>query len=156
MTPLPPLTWATSPSRPYDPAAFRAARNRKAGKPIGGLWTAPATPSGNAWSDVAPTLFGDTDRWSVQQPVTPDPSARVAVIDSFGDLSQLLGRFGLSPDEYEPLWLDFERAAEQYDAIHLTPPGLFDCYENDAHAVWGWDCPTVLWLNQAFTVAARP
>lgn len=132
-------------------------------KPKGGMWTATLIDEedggGSSWTH----LFGNpedfTDElWTLEV----DPSARVLVIDSYGDLSAALDKYpdqvvptgSRSPRYFDARRLDWERVSRDYDAIHISQQGIKDCQGTVVgEAV---DIESTLWFRWKFTETAEP
>ena len=158
-----------SPARVLIPEAFPVpvapTRERRAiAKPNGGLWTSTLRPGpSSAWVEwCRDEQFDDPDAltWHV---LTPDPAARILVIDSLADLIVTTARYPL------PLAWDRERceidfvavAADGFAAVHLTERGNAECHSVSYPVPPGistlalntWDCESTAWLRWAFAAA---
>ena len=137
-------------SHKYLPELFNKIVNRKLrNKPEGGLWSSPIN-STYGWKDwCKQENFRDCDKdksfiFSLKK------STRLLVIDSVLCLEKIIWiensiNYGSFLSE-----IDFEELSQRYDAIHLTKAGqiateFIDC---DNHNLYGWDCESVLILNQ--------
>lgn len=144
-------------------STFRPIKNSKeAIKPKGGLWTSSYDPAyGSDWLRFAlhDTFFYDDDipgLWLL----TPSPDAKIFVIDTAADLVELLAQY---PDKKHPLvemgnpfllsyfsLIDYEAAAKDWDAIHLTEEGQHRT-RFSTPSLYGWDVESTLWLHWKFT-----
>ncbi len=130
----------------HDDAAFKPAiwpvRNDPKGlrKPLGGFWTSSYDRNyGSGWVRwcVAYRYNEPLDlHWTV---LTASKSARVATIDSQFDVGALIERYPRALRRRRGI--DFERLAEEYDGLHLTPAGYLATSTTRARpALLGWDC----------------
>jgi len=107
-------------------------------KPKGGLWTSPVGPC-FGWKDWCEAeSYGDTCKCFNLEFV-----GSLLRIDSVEDMLRL-------PWEGEDMfpWIDFERLAGKYDAIHLTENGENDTRFTNPKSLYGWDCETVFVMNK--------
>jgi len=156
--------WLTREDDPLDRARFLAIQDRPFGalgnKPEGGLWTStlvqPETGASSAWVAAATemNLHGDRD---VLWVATPDPGARIAVVDSIVDLVAVQAIYPRSMHrEFARPGIDFYQAAQDgLDAIHLTEAGQYATRYTHPLDLYGWDCECTLWLRWAFTSTAQ-
>ena len=129
--------------------------NRHFIKPKWGFWTSTydAERQSSAWVDwCLAEEFGDVTAgsWFV---LTPDPRARVYVIDGLVDLQHLIKNYPQPGAEaYMRFYacLDFERLAQEYDAIHLTERGQWATRHSTPN-LNGWDVECTLWFRWCFT-----
>lgn len=122
-------------------------------KPHGGMWTSTWDPDfGSGWIDwCVGESFGSPpfDVWLL----TPDPAARLYIVDSLASLTALVeqfpGRNHLpgSPREY-PNWT---AVAEVYDGVSLTDEGQWATRLSHPVNLYGWDCECTLWFRWMFT-----
>ncbi len=76
-------------------------------------------------------------------------SARVAVIDSASDLTNLIDRYPRTVRSRHGL--DFERLAQDYDGLHLTHEGYLRTRSSRRGSrLIGWDCESTLWFRWMF------
>lgn len=150
---LPPLGWLSP--EPYDPAYWTPIEGNAVYtvKPLGGLWSAPIEDDGrSSWQHWCEDEdYGDHTRPLYR--VTPDPDARVFVIDGLEDLLRLEQAYpGNLPDGY-PMWvnLSWTKVAAEFDAVYLTGEGQWRTRFSNP-GLYGWDCATVLWLQPRFTI----
>lgn len=134
--------------------------NRHFIKPKWGLWTSTydAERHTSAWVDwCLAEEFGDVTAgsWFV---LTPDPSARVFVIDGLAALEHLTDNYPEPGTEaYTRRFfacLDFERLAQEYDAIHMTEAGQWATRYSTPN-LNGWDVECTLWFRWCFTDVSR-
>jgi hypothetical protein len=126
-------------SNVFNPKLIQPIKNDNWVKPKGGLWTSPIN-SNWGWKDWCESE--DFRECSKENSFTLKLHdwAKICVIDSVSDLVCL--------PYYESYkrYLDFEKIAENYDAIWLTEKGMQEtrCSNPD---LYGWDCETFLILN---------
>lgn len=132
--------------------------NRMFVKPLGGFWTSTYDGGTSAWVDWCESEdFGDVERcnWFV---LKPKSEARIYEIDAVEDLKYLAVNY---PDAQMPAHfntaltaLDFQRIAQEYDAIHLTERGQWATRFSNP-GLYGWDCESTLWFRWCFTSVER-
>lgn len=127
----------------YEPNKVGAIKNINSFvKPEGGLWTSPID-SKWGWCD-----WNDNEGFrecDIKNSFTVELSnnAKILVIDNEDDMYKMpkiegfLGRF----------YPDFEKIADQYDAIWLTVNGQSKTRHGHPMNLYGWDCESVLVLN---------
>lgn len=133
--------------------------NRHFHKPKYGLWTSTydAAQHTSAWVEwCLVESFGDVlaGGWFV---LRPELSARVFIIDGVEDLKHLVAHYpqpGAEPYMRFMACLDFERLADEYDAIHLTEHGQWATRHSMPH-LNGWDVESTLWFRWCFTSVRR-
>ena len=130
----------------FDKKKFMPIKNRHFVKPWGGFWTAPLlTQQENysAWAQWCSTNDFHVERLANAIVFNMSDSARICRIDSLQDLGALpmQSNFGIT---YTP---DFERIAQEYDAIYLTSKGERETRWTRPYNLYGWDCESVLILN---------
>lgn len=121
-------------------------------KPQGGFWTSTFDGQASEWI-----------RWCLSENfktgpfrcwlLIPDPSARVYHVDGLADLERLVRVYGYKREPYSPYskWcLDFERMAQQFDALHLTRRGERETRHTDP-GLYTWDVESTLWFRWRFT-----
>ena len=124
----------------FDRKRFTTVQNRKSRpKPLGGFWASPVTSKGSSWADFCrhedyPCDLRKSFRFEL--PLT----ARVLHIDNMRTLRKLPKS---APDEYDIVYLDYERLAKEYDAVE------FHVNKNEAlrYALYGIEADSVLILN---------
>jgi hypothetical protein len=135
----------------FDITKFEPIGNiRGSVKPRGGLWSSPVDSEWGwkQWCEsegYSQVEKGTEFRFKLKE------GSKVYRIDSIGDLLSVPYRL---TDPYTlRLWgpvIDFEKMAEQYDAIHLTVGGervtRYSDYEFGM-SLYGWDCETLLILR---------
>jgi hypothetical protein len=169
---LPPLAYLYAAD--HDPALtepenFRPITNEASWvKPTGGLWTAPVTrcaPGGlvlsSLWSEwcVAEMDWDAADARFLS--IRPRPNARVLLVDGMDDLRRLVAEYpntvGGAPslDRIDRRYPDWVAVAAEWDAVYLTDAGQWATRlpPYDDPNLYGWDCPSVLWLQPAYSVA---
>jgi hypothetical protein len=130
--------------------------NRLHIKPMYGLWTSTynTVESTSAWVDWCRSEeFGTPDacNWFV---LTPKKNVRVYSINAVADLRSLLDQYP-HPDPMSHAlsrfvaYLDFERIAQDYDALHMTDVGQW-ATRNSEPGLNGWDCESTLWFRWCF------
>lgn len=126
-------------------------------KPHGGLWTSsylgPKRISGWVeWCRVEVPELAKGTLWLLE----PDKSARIAVIDTYSDLDQLLSKYALVGGLLDDLgirYLDYEAMALDFDGLHLTDRGQWATRLSFPFNLYGWDCESTLWFRWAFKSA---
>lgn len=91
--------------------------------------------------------------------LNPAPNARVATINGLANLERLLHTYrrvftGRRAYLTEFGYLDFERLAQNFDAIHLTAQGQRETRLTIPN-LYGWDVESTLWLRWCFTEVQR-
>ena len=131
-------------------------RRRPWWKPDGGLWTAQWDETyGGGWAQwcIAEEYGVGSDRsWPHVWLLTPDPEARILVIDTYEDLERVFERW---PDRHEdiswregyPAWLEI---AEEFDGVFVTEDGQWRTRLTHPLSLYGWDCESTLWLRWCF------
>jgi hypothetical protein len=124
-------------------------RNRCFVKPEGGFWTSTWRDGASAWVDACEDMFGNAYQmnWFL---VTPDPAARVLVIDCHADLCRILGKYPCPLAGTSIVWPDFEAIVAEYDALHLTAHGQHRTRLSYPHNLYGWDSECTLWFRWKF------
>jgi len=120
-------------------------------KPRGGFWTSTYDADGGSgwvrWC-VAFRYNEPLDLYWIV--LSPSTSAKVAVIDSAADLMELTDRYPMVVGRRSGL--DFERLADDYDALHLTHEGYLRTRSTRrGPRLTGWDCESTLWFRWMFT-----
>lgn len=112
-------------------------------KPVGGLWTAPATDRGNTYSDfVGESLIPDgTCVWDIEFA----PETTVLSVDSKTVLHALPRR---KPEEMGISFIDFEQVFDTYniDGIYVTEEIAFS-YSREYFPIslYYWDVASAVW-----------
>lgn len=128
-----------------------------------GLWTAPVirandddTPADTAWLEWCRSEW-DTTGFTHLTEITPFADARVLGIDTQADLIAIVGefpahaRFHVGLDDRYPDWMAMAEAS--WDEVFLTDRGQWETrLPPRGPNLYGWDCPSVLWLRPAYTV----
>jgi hypothetical protein len=123
-------------------------------KPRGGLWTSTYDPRlGSDWVQwCLSEEFGVPEAGWQSWVLTPTNDARVLTIDSLVDLELVCRDYLAKPEHLGSMCpLDYERLAEEYDAVHLTEQGQWRTRLSLHHSLYGWDCESSLWLRWAFS-----
>lgn len=110
-------------------------------KPIGGLWGS-MPDSEFSWKAWCIEEDFHTEKLNECFYFTLTPNARVLSIRKSSDLS-MLPKLHSSEKLYSTVFLDFEKLAEEYDAIEYYVYGDFDLQG----LLSTWDCDCVLVLN---------
>lgn len=114
-------------------------------KPYGGLWCSPLD-SAYGWIDWCKAeSFGDITH--EQRVILDVDMTNFVVIDSVEDMeSKLLwGQIIHSPFQA----IDFEKIVQQgIDGVYLTEDGQYQTRFSYPRNLYGWDCETVLILNE--------
>jgi len=111
--------------------------------PLGGLWTSTFRNGSSAWSEGA----GHGESAYL---LSPKPSS-VYSIDGIADLDGLVVQYARDDGT-----IDWERLAQDYDAVSLTEDGLDACSQHsqsDMHSLSfsTWDCESTLWFRWRFS-----
>lgn len=146
-----------------DADLMRPIKNNQFWKPSGGLWTSTYDPIlGSEWISVAEEVNKATGKESFYV-LYPSPDAKIYVINCYNDYHRLVEKYPSCPPEALSDILrraltmpDFERIAEDYDAIHLTAfgerstrhPYLYGITET--YRFLGWDCESTVWFRWKF------
>jgi hypothetical protein len=120
-------------------------------KPRGGFWTSTYDPHcGSGWVRYC-VAYRYNDPFELHWTVlSVAGSARVAVIDSAGDLAELISRYPRMVRGRRGL--DFECVSLEYDGLHLSHHGyLTTRSRRPGPALIGWDCESTLWFRWVFT-----
>ena len=95
-------------------------------KPVGGLWSSPYTPGKkyiSDWDRFCKEENFDKEDWSKGIIFKLKDNARIYTIDSYEDLTVLVNKYPNEKSIIRTDALDFNKIAEDYDAIHLTEEG---------------------------------
>lgn len=118
-------------------------------KPAGGLWASDVNAE-FGWIDWCRAEGYRVSRLVESFAFNISDDAKVLLIDSISKLESLptIGRenpfgsvFGIRNTEY----IDFEKLAEEYDAMEVLITSDPDLY----YALYGWDCDSILIMNPA-------
>lgn len=158
VTNIPDLVWSGD-QEPVE-EKFTPVKN-SAHSPIGkpargtGMWLCPIT------SDYRWKHWCDAEEYHrvlnpIEWVLTVRPGTRLIVIDSYPDLLELLGTYGL-PDHENPYigmtnmfsLIDFELLAQDYDGIWLTEEGQWATRLSEP-SLYGWDLESVLVFRWVF------
>jgi len=113
-------------------------------KPVGGLWCSPLD-SDYGWWDWCHGR-GSFDIEHDQRVIFDVDMSNFVVIDSVEDMRKRLTWF-LFRDGHS-MAIDFEKMVhEGVDGIHLTENGLEETEFTYPESLYGWDCETILILN---------
>jgi hypothetical protein len=139
-----------------DPSQLKPVSNgpstKYTGKPEdGGLWTSTYQDGvGSAWInyDRSEWITGSVnDNWQV---ITPDPSAKVFVINSAADIQSLTDTYSAPSASGGPV-IDFAALARAVDGVSLTAQGMQAAYKLGS-PLRQWNVESTLWFRPAFTV----
>lgn len=127
-------------------------------KPNGGLWTSTLIDGTTGWVDwCRGEDFGGVDAHAWWQ-VTPEPDARVLVIDGERDLRAVAEAFprdtGYVGIPYIPeRTVSFEAMiAAGYAGLRVTHEGHWETrYLHGVLNTYSWDCESTVWLSWCFT-----
>ena len=129
----------------YDPAKFDPIQNRKFfNKPLGGLW-ASTVNSENGWLQ-----WNESERFAECKDSVVfhmDDDARVLHWRCKEDIVQSPGT-QISSEDFAWIYPDFERLADEYDAIELHLSDNWELYDD----MYGWDVDTLLVLHMEHVV----
>ncbi|MEX5709114.1 hypothetical protein AB1484_12585 [Parafrankia sp. FMc6] len=175
---LPPIAHASAEDVPLPhPSTFKAVRNQdNLTRPAHGLWCSPITtwssegaPTGTAWTDWTATPDDVTGQPSQYHDpnaqftaVEPLPHAQIYLLKTADDLDRLVAAFPLPPDHQmrstAPNWEAMAMAVAGWDAVYASKAGLAANAERFLAvepSLYGWECPSVLWLRPAYRLTAR-
>lgn len=124
---------------------------KRLGKPRGGFWTSTYDADyGSAWvSWCVAYRYNDPLElhWTV---LHARKSARVAVVDSVGELGALIERYPRILRHHRGL--DLELLAQEYDGLHLTTQGYLETHsKRSGPKLFGWDCESTVWFRWVFS-----
>lgn len=139
----------------FQPGKVRPLTWEPGEKPRGGLWT-------STWT--GPETISDWVRWCSGEHwgdheggfvslLTPDPTAKVYLIDSLAALLALheryphresVARYGYTN------WVDWRLVAFDYDAVRLTQAAHFATRLTHP-GTYSWDCESTCWFRWRFT-----
>lgn len=128
----------------YYPEMFRPIQNREMFvKPHGGLWASDVKDEygWKDWNEVNEFMECNEDN---SFKFTLKDNAKILEINNVSDLNDLPKLNSILPDSFMWVFLDFEKILEDgYDAIkyNLSKDGRL------YHALYGWDCDSLLVLN---------
>jgi hypothetical protein len=113
-------------------------------KPNGGLWCSPLE-SENGWIDWCKSeSFGNLA--NQQKVILNIDTNHFAVIDSEQDMERKLPWYQFEGNFWA---IDFKKMVEQgIDGIHLTAKGLAETRWTHPKTLYGWDCETILIMNE--------
>lgn len=126
----------------FDRTRFKPIKNQDCygvNKPYGGLWASPVDAA-FGWKDwnerehFAECNEQNSFRFSVKD------DAKVFEVHSRKDVETMLHRF------FNGSSFDFEAMSKEYDAV------LFYCNSETYYALYGWDCDSILIMNQDIIV----
>lgn len=146
-------------TKKYKESKFEPITNSSLGvKPKGGLWTSTFNKeTGGGWLEwcKGENWYKPMDKsFSLLYP----QECRVYEIDSAADLLELIPKYENTKRPYHSRFLNFEKLAGDFDAIHLTENGQGDT-RFSAHNIgidlYGWDCECTLWLRPMFKKVKR-
>lgn len=129
----------------FDDQKFEEVKNREWMKPKGGLWTSPIT-SKWGWKDWCNAENFRECNISNSFEVKLNENAKILIINSCYDLDKIL-KISFKLDLIGRKILDYEKLAQQYDAIHLTENGQRKT-RYSINNLYGWDCETVFIMNK--------
>lgn len=138
----------------YSTGKFNPVGNRELfSKPRGGLWTSPVN-SVHSWKDWC--IYNDFHLDELKKSFTLliNKGARILIINDVTDLINL-PKIDYSNTGMNLFcnYYDFEKIAEEYDAIHLTARGEVNTRITTMDNLYGWDCETVFIMNpKCFTI----
>jgi hypothetical protein len=132
-------------------------------KPCGGMWTSTWDQETriSGWVEWCQGEFQTPLVEKYWHLLTPQPGIRVYTIDTYDDLTRLLGRYErrftgkFASLGFRQNYLDFERLAQDYDAIHMTDDGQWATRLTYPANLYGWDCECTLWFRWCFTEVQR-
>jgi hypothetical protein len=133
----------------FDMSKFVEPSNHEGGgffKPNGGFWASPVDAEAG-WDRFVKSEEIDWKDLSKSFTFELSPDARVYTINSVDDIRQLPI---LSENGVETINLDFEKIANDYDAIQANAGSNRDVYQ----ALYGWDVDALLILNPDIIVTS--
>lgn len=140
---------------------FREPKNKNSSFPKprgGGLWTSPPREGGGTgWTDWCLSEGFQEPPFHFYE-VIPSAEAKWTVIDTYGDLHDLMREYGRRayPDQrpgdvlYDSWVLDWVKLGQDFDAVHLTEDGQWATRLTHPYDLYGWDCESTLWLRWVF------
>lgn len=113
-------------------------------KPRGGLWASPLTAK-FGWKDWITTNNFELDKYNQDSFIFKlSDSAKILYIDTADKLDDLPKGTNIIGDMLHSwIVLDFEKLAEEYDAMLVLISNDFKLYWD----LYGWDCDTLLVFN---------
>jgi hypothetical protein len=149
----------------YDPSKFEPITNKPFdNKPNGGLWTSPFIPDkGSEWIEwCKEENFGMGGKGSPMSILKVKDDGKFLLINTLKDLIEALKAFQLKTYQSKLLGrssflndpvLDYESLARCVDGVYLTKAGqgatrLSGIEDVSRASLYGWDCETVLIMNQ--------
>lgn len=151
---LGPQLWVDAKGRPeLRQELFEPVRNESFMKPRGGLWTSTFRPKTGSdwieWCKAEQFWLPPYRSWLV----VPRRDARVLVIDNEADAVEAVKVYGREDARQKLLgemMFDFEKLAQDYDAMHLTKRGQIETRFGYDVNLWGWDCESTVWFRWVF------
>ena len=146
----------------YDPNLFDAIKNTKYNiKPLGGLWTSPKE-SKYGWIDFCRNEnYYKSGGFKTGFEFQLKPNSSVYIINTFYDLIKAPYKIKdplYSGISYNQNFIDYEKMAEEYDAIWLTDDGQYETrlpemnglFDFDGRVInlYGWDCESLIILRK--------
>jgi len=121
-------------------------------KGVGGLWTSHYNKvTGSEFVDYCKDISTLRLKEWKGFILTPSLEAKVLVIDTLEDLLSALNRYERETILPFSRNLDFEKMAEDYDAIHLTRNGQIETRHSFPTSLYGWDVESTHWFRWKFT-----
>jgi hypothetical protein len=114
-------------------------------KPEGGIWTTPEGSDG--WLNWCKREDFSEPEAMTEYKLEPKVPAKLAVIDSLGDLEDIVADYGRVA--YRMTVLDFERMARRVDGIWLTERGQWATRMTTPN-LYGWDLESILFFRWIF------
>lgn len=125
-------------------------------KPFYGMWTSTWNEETrlSSWVEWCQSEFQEPlqdKHWFL---LTPRTDIRLYTIDTLADLIWLIERYrrdmGARLGFMRHQYLDYERVAQDYDAVHLTEEGQWRTRLSSPADLYGWDCECTLWFRWCF------
>ena len=144
----------------YDPYLFKPITNRiYSGKPNGGLWASPVN-SEFGWKDWCnAALFFKHSGLSEGFIWELSDQSRILVLDETSNLESLPEKYFLDQVDFggliEERFLNFEKLAQDYDALLLEYSGL-KALSGDYLGFNTWDCESILVFNKEIIKNIKP
>lgn len=153
MTKLKPQLYIETCNKNSEGPIFRPIKNDNFIKPKGGIWTSTYTPKKKYLSAWYEWCAIEIPGW-IEPPcyfyiLYPKDTAKIYTINSYEDLEKL-HQNGFGHTLVFLKYLDFEKIAKVYDAIHLTAKGQWRTRLSIPYSLYGWDCESTLWFRDVF------
>lgn len=134
--------------------------NNRFVKANGGLWTSSYNEEyGSEWVRWCMSEGFCVPKNNIWHGVilTPSTDANILVIDSLVDLIEIHRKYMLENEKDMPFlmeFLDYEKIAMDYDAMHLTSKGQWET-RLSMPSLYGWDVESTHWFRWKFDSVER-